>query len=184
MFLKINLLFDSKKELLLIKSPNIKNSQNNADKKYWRSVIISRLSYNINTVSAHNKFADNIMAVSAIDKRWTYYTFTQSLRLPWILQWLTTRNLDPLESKEFELVGVNLKDLLIFVALSHELTTGHAGLLTLSTLLLLELTDIQCIEQLWMFLQLSKTIGGTGDESACDGPDVVQTKDLREKQEA
>ena len=32
-----------------------------------------------------------------------------------------------------------------------------------------------------MFLQLCKTIGGTGDESACDGPDVAQTKDLRDK---
>ena len=30
---KIHLLFDSKKELLLIKVPNIKKSQNNADRK-------------------------------------------------------------------------------------------------------------------------------------------------------
>ena len=32
-----------------------------------------------------------------------------------------------------------------------------------------------------MFLQLRIAIGGTGDERACDGPDVVQTKDLRDK---
>ena len=31
--LKINMLFNSKKELLLIKIPNIKNSQNNSDRK-------------------------------------------------------------------------------------------------------------------------------------------------------
>ena len=31
--LKTYLLYDSKKELLLIKIPNIKNSQNNADRK-------------------------------------------------------------------------------------------------------------------------------------------------------
>ena len=32
-----------------------------------------------------------------------------------------------------------------------------------------------------MFLQSRKAIGGTGDERACNGPDVVQTKDLRDK---
>ena len=49
---------------------------------------------------------------------------------------------------ECELVEVNLGDLLIFVTLSDELTTGYAGLLTLSKLLLLELAESQ-----WMFLQ-------------------------------
>ena len=78
-------------------------------------------------------------------------------------------------------MGVNLRYLLIFIALSHELTTGYARLLTLSTLLLLELTELQRIERLWMFLELGKTIGVTGDERPCDGLDVVQTKDLREK---
>ena len=37
-----------------------------------------------------------------------------------------------LQPKECELVGVNLRDLLMFVTLSHELTTGYASLLTLS----------------------------------------------------
>ena len=53
-----------------------------------------------------------------------------------------TRNVDVLESIECELLEANLKDLLILVTLSDELTTGHAGLLTLSTLPLLELTEI------------------------------------------
>ena len=68
-------------------------------------------------------------------------------------------------------MGVSLSDLLIFVTLSDELTTGYAGLLTLSTLLLLELTELQRIEQLRMFLHLRKAIGGTGDKRVCDGPD-------------
>ena len=67
-------------------------------------------------------------------------------------------------------MGVNLSDLLIFV-ISDELTTGYVGLLTLSTLLLLELTELQRIEQLRMFLHLRKAIGGTGDKRVCDGPD-------------
>ena len=41
-------------------------------------------------------------------------------------------------STECELLRVNLEDLLIFVILSDELATGYTGLLTLSTLLLLE----------------------------------------------
>ena len=32
-----------------------------------------------------------------------------------------------------------------------------------------------------MFLQLRKAIRGTGEERTCDRPDVVQTKDLRDK---
>ena len=32
-----------------------------------------------------------------------------------------------------------------------------------------------------MFLQLRTAIGGTGEKQACDGPDVAQTKDLRDK---
>ena len=78
---------------------------------------------------------------------------------------------------------MNLKDLLIFLTLSHELTIGYAALLNLSTLLLLELTELQRIELLRMFLQLRKALGGTGDERACDEPDVVQIKDLRDKKE-
>ena len=76
---------------------------------------------------------------------------------------------------------MNLSDLLIFVTLSDQLTTGYADLLTLSTSLLHELAELQSIERLRMFLQLRKAIGETGDERACDGPDVVQTKDLRDK---
>ena len=75
-------------------------------------------------------------------------------------------------------MGVNLRDLLIFVTLSGELTTGYAGLVTLSTLVLLELTELQRIERLRMFLQLYTIIGGTGDEHACDGPVIVQRKYL------
>ena len=74
------------------------------------------------------------------------------------------------------LLGVNLRDLLIFVT-----PTGYSDLLTLSTLLLLERTELQHIEQLPMFLQLRTAIGGTGEKQVCDGPDVVQTKDLRDK---
>ena len=55
--------------------------------------------------------------------------------------------------KKCELVEVNLKDLLIFLTLSHELTIGYAALLNLSTLLLLEPTELQRIELLRMFLQ-------------------------------
>ena len=41
-------------------------------------------------------------------------------------------------------MGVNLRDLLIFITLSDELTTGYAGLLILTTtLLLFELTELQ-----------------------------------------
>ena len=40
-------------------------------------------------------------------------------------------------------MGVNLRDLLIFITLSDELTTGYAGLLILPTLLLFELTELQ-----------------------------------------
>ena len=115
------------------------------------------------------------MAVRAIDRRWTYYTFT-NLRLRWILRWLPTWNVDVLESIECELVGVrwilwwltkrnvdvlgsiecellgvNLRDSLIFIILSDELTTGYTVLLILLTLLLLELTELQHIEQLQMF---------------------------------
>ena len=32
-----------------------------------------------------------------------------------------------------------------------------------------------------MFLQLPTAIGETGEKQACDGPDVAQTKDLRDK---
>ena len=45
-------------------------------------------------------------------------------------------------------MGKNLRDLLTFITLSTELTTGYGGLLILSTLLLLELTELQRIEQL------------------------------------
>ena len=146
------------------------------------------------------------MAVSAIDRWWTYYTFT-NLRLRWIFRWLTTWNVDVLESIEcelvgewwilwltkrnvdvlrsiqYELVGVNLRDSLIFIILSDELTTRYTVLLILSTLLLLELTELQRIERLQMFLQLRTAIGGTGDEHACKGQGVLQTKDLRDKQQ-
>ena len=32
-----------------------------------------------------------------------------------------------------------------------------------------------------MFLQLGTAIGWTGEKQACDGPDVAQTKNLRDK---
>ena len=76
---------------------------------------------------------------------------------------------------------MNLGHLLIFVTLSYELRTGYTGLLTLSTLLLLERSELQRIERLHMFLQLHRTIGGTGEKQECDGTDVAQRKDLREK---
>ena len=56
-----------------------------------------------------------------------------------------------------------------------EPTTGYTGLLTLSTLLLLERTKLKDIEQLRMFLQLRTAMGGTGEKQACYGPDVAQT---------
>ena len=76
---------------------------------------------------------------------------------------------------------VNLRDLVIFVTLSDELTTGYSDLLTLSILILLELTELQRIERSRMFLQLRRAIGGTADENACDGPDFAQTKNLHQK---
>ena len=78
-------------------------------------------------------------------------------------------------------MGVSLSNLMIFVTPSDELTTRYTSLLTLSTLLLLELTELQRVEQLRMFLHLRKAIGRTGDKRICNGPDVVQTKDLRDK---
>ena len=65
--------------------------------------------------------------------------------------------------------------------LSDELTAGYTGLRTLSTLLLLERTELQCIEQLRMLLQLCAAIGETGEKRAWDGPDVAQTKDLHDR---
>ena len=76
---------------------------------------------------------------------------------------------------------MNLGDFLIFVTLSDELTTEYTGLLTLTTLLLLEQIELQRIERLQMFLQLHTTIGVTGEKLACGGPDVAQTKDLCDK---
>ena len=75
-------------------------------------------------------------------------------------------------------MGVNLRDLLIFVTLSDELITEYSGFLTLSALLLLELTELQRIERLRMFLQLRTAIGGTGEEQVYDGPDVTQTEKI------
>ena len=105
----------------------------------------------------------------------------RNLRLSWILRWLTTPNEDVPELTKFGLLGVNLGHLLIFVTLSYKLTTGYTGLLTLSTLLLLERTELQRIERLHMFLQLRRTIGETGEKQECDGTGVAQRKDLREK---
>ena len=79
---------------------------------------------------------------------------------------------------ECELVGVNLGDLLISVTLLDELTIGYSGLLTLSTTRTDRITTFRTIT---MFLQLLTTTGETGDEYTCDGPDVAQTKDLRDK---
>ena len=75
-------------------------------------------------------------------------------------------------------MGVNLRDLLIFVTLSDELITEYSGFLTLSALLLLELTELQRIERLRMFLQLRTAIGGKGEEQVYDGPDVTQTEKI------
>ena len=79
-----------------------------------------------------------------------------------------------LESIECELVGVNLRDSLIFIILSDELRMGYTGLLILWTLLLLEMKELQL--QLQMFLQLRTAIERTGDEHACNGPGVVKNK--------
>ena len=78
-------------------------------------------------------------------------------------------------------MGVNLRDSMIFIILSDELKTGHTGLLILATLLLLEMTELEHIEQLQMFLQLHTAIERAGDEHACNGPGVLQTKDLLNK---
>ena len=64
-------------------------------------------------------------------------------------------------------MGKNLRDLLTFITLSAKLTTGYGGLLILSTLLLLELTELQRIEQLYIFFQLYTATGMRGDEHAC-----------------
>ena len=79
-----------------------------------------------------------------------------------------------LESIECELVGVNLRDSLIFIILSDELKMGYTGLLILSTLLLIKMTELKRIEQLQMFLQLRTAIKRLGDEHACNGPGVLQ----------
>ena len=78
-------------------------------------------------------------------------------------------------------MGVNLRDLLIFVTPSDELTIGYSGLLTLSTLLLHKLTELQRTEQLQKSLHKAK--GATEKEQACDGRDFAQTEDLRAKTE-
>ena len=77
-------------------------------------------------------------------------------------------------------MGVNLRDSLIFIILSDELKMGYTCLLILATLLL-EMTELRHIEQLQMFLQLHIAIERTGDEHACNGPGVLQTKDLLNK---
>ena len=114
-----------------------------------------------------------LIAVSSIDRRWAYYNFI-NVRLRSILWWSTTRNVDELESIECELVGVNLRDSLIFIILSDELKMGYTGLLILSTLLLIKMTELKRIEQLQMFLQLRTAIERAGDEHACNGPGVLQ----------
>ena len=86
-----------------------------------------------------------------------------------------------LESIECELVGINLRDSLTFIILSDELKMGYTGLLILSTLLLIEMTELQRIQQLQMFLQLPTAVERAGDKHACNGPGVLQTKDLRNK---
>ena len=108
-------------------------------------------------------------------------TILRNLRLRLILRWLTTRNVDVLEWIECESVGVNLRDLVTFVTLSDESTTGYSDLLTLSILILLELTELQRIERLRMFLQWCRALGGTVDKHACDGPDIAQTKNWHQK---
>ena len=76
-------------------------------------------------------------------------------------------------------MGVNLRDLLILVTPSAELTIGYSGLLTLSTLLLHKLRELQRTEHLQKSLHKAK--GGAEKEQACDGPDFTQTEDLRAK---
>ena len=71
-------------------------------------------------------------------------------------------------------MGVNLRDSLIFKILSDELKMGYTGLLILSTLLLIKMTELQRIEQLQMFLQLLTAIERAGDEHARNGPSVLQ----------
>ena len=78
-------------------------------------------------------------------------------------------------------MSVRLRDLLIFVTLSDELTTRYSGLLTLSTLLLLELTELQRIKGLKIFYSYVQQYEKTGEEQACDGPDIAQTKDVCDK---
>ena len=80
-----------------------------------------------------------------------------------------------------EMSGSEFRDLLTFITPLDQLTTGYAGLLIFSTLLLLELTELQSIKLSQMFFQLRARIGGTGNEHACNGTDVVQTIDLRDK---
>ena len=103
------------------------------------------------------------------------------LGLRLILRRLTTRNVDVLESIECESVVVNLRDLLTFITFSDELTIGYGGFVIFSTLLLLELTELQRLEQLRRFLQLRIVIGGIEDKHACDTQDVVQTNNLRDR---
>ena len=79
-----------------------------------------------------------------------------------------------LESIECELVGVNLRDSLIFIVLSDELKMDYTGLPILSTLLLIELTELERIEQLQMFLQLRTAIERARDEHACNESGVLQ----------
>ena len=84
MLLKIYLLFGSKKELLLIKIRNIKNSQNNADRKNTEVIIISRFSSNINSVSAHNKLNDELISNELANDE--LITILRNLRLRLILR--------------------------------------------------------------------------------------------------
>ena len=103
------------------------------------------------------------------------------LGLRLILRRLTTQNVDVLESIECESVVVNLRDLLTFITFSDELTIGYGGFVIFSTLLLLDLTELQRLEQLRRLLQLRIAIGRIEDKHACDTQDVVQTNDLRNR---
>ena len=52
---------------------------------------------------------------------------------------------------------------------------------TFNTTTSTRIAELQRIKQFWMFLQLRRTIAGTDNEHACNGTDVEQTNDLRNK---
>ena len=121
------------------------------------------------------------MAASTIDERWTYYT----------LKWLTfTVNISTSNNTRYRCTGINR---LWISDIEFKRLTDTYNTIRWTSNRLCRITNtfnitattrtdrITTYRTIWMFLPLETAIGGTVDENSCDGPDVAQTNNLREK---